>query len=227
VQSQWILPAVVVHHEFHNAAGTQVGLISCPSIRVTNSMVSNFQVTVTPTNPSAYPTALNSTVSGGINVFQNIIEESTGGTYDIRVNNGGLLDGKQQIFEIVGYAAGTGDTSQVLKPEDFVFYLACEKDNDGDSDWVYFYTYDKDSATFSENLSWVTSTLPYKFSFTVKGYSSNPGYSGCEKNSDGVRFSLSLNDIPNASFFRDFEDFLLVHRGYLPERRSWWDGNQI
>jgi hypothetical protein len=189
-----------------NAAGTQVGLISCPSIRVTNSMVSNFQVTVTPTNPSAYPTALNSTVTGGINVYQNIIEESTGGTYDIRVNNGGC-DGKQQIFEIVGYAAGTGDTSQVLKPEDFVFYLACEKDNDGDSDWDYFYTYDKDSATFSENLSWDTSTLPYKFSFTVKGYSSNPGYSGCEKNSDGVRFSLSLNDIPNASFFRDFEDF--------------------
>ncbi len=131
-----------------------------------------------------------STSSGTINVIQNIIESPSDAAYGITVSNLGC-DGKQQKFQVSGYAAGPGDPSDLLVPSNFVFTLSCEKNDDGDDDWDDTYAYDSSNSDFSPAMNWDGGN-PDKFTFEIDPHSSAGGYSGCPYDADGVKFGLQL-----------------------------------
>ncbi len=185
-----------------------MGVISCPQIRVTNSLIDSFRLSVTPTNSSLFTGTLNSSTSTGLTIVQNVVEKGSETAYDIKVSNGYCIgsDGRQQKYIVEGYAAGPYDPSNPLTSADFVFRLRCEKDNDGDDDWDKTYYYTASNSEFSA-LTWDNSVTPSKFSFTIAGNSGTDGYSGCESDADGVQFYLRLNDPANIGIFKDFEVF--------------------
>lgn len=191
-----------------NIAGTQIGAVSCPQIRVTNSLISSFRIAVTPANSALFTTNPSATTATGLNIIQNIIEDPVDAAYGIKVSNGYCVgsDGKQQKYILEGFSAGPDDPSNALRSSDFTFQMRCEKDNDGDSDWDKTYTYTSNNSEFSA-LTWDKSVIPHKFSFTIAGNSGTDGYSGCESDADGIQFYLALKNPYATGINRDFEVF--------------------
>lgn len=178
-----------------SSAGVQVGAVSCPLIRVSNSVIDRFRITLIPDNSSLFGTNLSSMTESKLIIIQNVIEQPSDAAYSIKVENGlcGGADLKQQIYNISGYAAGTGNPAIPLLASDFTFMLTCENSDDGDANWDDTFVYSSANSTFSQ-LTWDTSVTPPKFSFVLKGNSGSTGYSGCTRNADGVRFDLHISN---------------------------------
>lgn len=185
-----------------DTSGGVVGRVDCPQIRITDSVIDLFRVSLNTPNNALYSSNLSSTTESGLRIVQNIVENNSAEpAYIPKIDNGGCQgdDGHQQVFLISGYAADTGDPAHPLLSTDFIFTLVCEDNDDGDSDWDHTYIYHSGNSAFTQ-LVWDESVTPHKFSFEIRGNTTSSGYRGCANDADGVQFNLDINDAS-----KDFE----------------------
>lgn len=188
------------------------GNISCLGVKVLHSTTKNFKLLLTPGTPSNFTGTLEST-SATVHTIQNIIEDTVGETNKITLEDGGC-SGTKQVFNVSGYAAGNGDPTQTLTPSDFILFLACEKDNDGNDDYDDTFMYSSANSAFSSDMGW-DGSVPNAFSFQITPNSSYAGVSGCPYQVEKVKLTLTMGIFnsngtpvnPPIYVVKDFEAF--------------------
>ncbi len=189
------------------------GVITCIQVGVSDSNVSKFTIKVTASDTAHY-TGQTESPPVVVSVIQNVVETPSTADYGLHIGNGGCTVSDQQVFNVSGYVAGPGGN---VSPSDFVLWLACEHNNDGDHDYDEYWWYYPGNSEFSNTMGWTGN----KFAFTITPFTSYGGYKGCQKDSDTFILQLWLAsyhlspspmylpmlDSPWVPVIKDFEAF--------------------
>jgi len=160
---------------------TTAGIISCPSVTVSNSAITGFHFLLVPTIAARYdPDSLeSSTVS--VNVIENIVEgdadynDITG--YDLDVDDSCDANDKL-VITITGYAPNKLEGSQALNPNDFVIHMECKynaPNDDGDNEDTYSNLGTVGASTFTASTPTWTEISAGLWRFSFDMYTSDEG----------------------------------------------------